>query len=174
MLGHGSHIEQVTDVGEGVSGYGDVGGGVSTGVSSVRCNICMAHVRSWGCMTQVILRWEECVMITNDPALHALYLLIPPPLPAHPTLSPDSSPLLSPFYHIFPSPNPITQPHHPFPSPDPILNSFTSSHVLHLLKLHDAYDNELCPALCKFIKQLLPHCKMSPPCNCHHPVWHLP
>ena len=38
MSGHGGHVEQVTNVGEGVLGHGDTWERVSTDVSSARCN----------------------------------------------------------------------------------------------------------------------------------------
>ena len=65
--------------------------------------------------------------------------------------SPDPSPN--------PSPNPVTCLCHPF---------------LYSTLAHPVAWRTHQWALCKFIEQLLPHCKTSPPCNCRHPVWHCP
>ena len=115
------------------------------------------------------LYWHaQTVMITNDPTLCTPYWLSRMPLPACLTPSPNFSPLITHPSLILVT-WPIAQPHRPSPSPVPVLNFFMSGHVLCLLKLCDVHNNELCLALCKFIEQLLLHCKMSsgtfPFCN---------
>ena len=70
---------------------------------------------------------------------------------------------------LFPSRHPFIIFHHPTHHPTchptchlpithcPLYDSCTSGHVLHPPWLCDACDNGLCPALCKFVEQLLPH-----------------